>query len=126
MQWNTMLSLPMKWIKQASSAGSACFFQYFSQSLPVSNAHCFVAEMYPMGASSHTYSFLPAASSSGRSTPTSRSPVIDHGCRPGLSHEGHSPYTLDFKPDFLHSGSKFSHHGQYFSTGRHQWLVSMS
>src|SRR5690606_25824254 len=79
-----------------------------------------------MGASNQTYSFLPDASSSGTSTPQSRSRVIDRGCRPDLSHERHCPYTLGFSTSFLPSSSHFSSHGWYLSSGRYQCLVSRS
>src|SRR5690606_7994602 len=79
-----------------------------------------------MGASSHTYSFFPSASSSGTSTPQSRPRVMERGCRPDFSHERHWPNTFDFRVSFLPSINHFSSQGWYLSRGRYQCLVSRS
>src|SRR3546814_5700661 len=76
-----------------------------------------------MGASSQTYSFLPAASSRGTSTPQSRALVMARGCRPDLSQELHWPYTLDFHLSFFPSRSHSSSQGWYLSSGRYQCFV---
>src|SRR5690606_11753620 len=79
-----------------------------------------------MGASNHTYSFLPSASSNGTSTPQSKSRVIDRGCNPDFSQDRHWPRTLDFKVFFFPSISHSSSQGWYLSSGRYQCLVSRS
>src|SRR5690606_18599800 len=72
------------------------------------------------------YSFLPCASSSGTSTPQSRSRVMERGCSPDFSQDWHWPNTLDFRLFFLPSISHFSSQGWYLSSGRYQCFVSFS
>src|SRR5690606_19653757 len=83
-----------------------------------------VAEIYPMGASNQTYSFLPAASSSGTSTPQSKSRVMERGCRPDFNQDWHWPNTFDFNTPFFPSFNQLSNQGCYLSNGRYQCLVS--
>ena len=127
-QWNTMLSFPIKWMREDSGS---C--QYAFQSFPLSAAHCFVAETYPMGASIHTYSFLPAdpGISCGTSTPQSRSRVIARGCKPPSSHDLHWPITCVFQsagswcstPSSTPVSTQVRNHDSYLSSGRYQCLV---
>src|ERR1700744_4831758 len=114
-QWNTMLSFPMKCTSRVSLS-----FQYFSQSLVSS----LVAEMYPMGASNHTYRTLPSAFGKGTFTPQSRSRVMARGCKPWLNHDLHCPNTLDFQSvwELIYS----SIWGCNLSKGRNQFLVSLN
>ena len=71
-------------------------FQYNSQSL---GRNSFVADIYPIGASNHTYNTFPSASFTGTGTPQSKSRVIARGCKPSpLSNQLlHCPYTFDFQ-----------------------------
>src|SRR5471030_1016594 len=85
-------------------------------------AHCLVAEISPIGASIHTYNFLPLAFANGTSMPQSRSRVMERGCRPDFSHDLHCPKTFTFhSPSF--SSIHCSSQGWYLSSGKNQCLV---
>src|SRR5690348_11367978 len=94
MEWNTILSLP---IKCTSFVSLSC--QYGFQSLSLSSAHCLVALIYPIGASNQTYNTLPAASGNGTGTPQSRSLVTARGCKPASIQLLHWPSTFVFQSD---------------------------
>src|SRR5690606_29598768 len=116
-------------IKRVSSA-----FHHFSQSEPLSLAHCLVALMYPIGASSHTYSTFPSALGSGTGTPQSRSRVMARGRRPSFNQLLHWPSTCGFHsfgswccaPSNVPSLIHCSIHCWLRSMGRYQWLVAFS
>src|SRR6185312_7394906 len=118
MQWKTILSLPIKCTSRVSLS-----YQYGFQSLPVSIDHCLVAEIYPIGASNHTYSTFPSASFKGTFTPQSRSRVTALGCRPPSIQLRHCPTTFarqsSLCPTRIHSRRNFS----YLSSGRYQCRV---
>src|SRR5690606_15585258 len=86
-----------------------------------------------MGASIHTYNFLPAEPgiSAGTSTPQSRSLVMALACKPPSSHDLHCPTTwfFHFTGSWCSCPSSFPVSIQAFnqtsclSRGRYQWLV---
>src|SRR4029078_6184723 len=82
----------------------------------------FVAEIYPIGASNHTYKTFPSAPGKGTFTPQLLSLVIARGCKPLSSQLLHWPYTL-----FFHSLCSSKIHcfknGSYFCKGKYQCFV---
>ena len=76
MQWNTILSLPMKWT--SFGVWVVPVWRPILCRFRVTMAHCLVALIYPIGASNHTYRswFLHCLGySPGKLTPQSRSRV---------------------------------------------------
>ena len=119
MQWNTILSFPIKWINSVSG-----FFQYFSQSLLLASAHSFVDEIYPIGASNQTYKTFPSAPFIGTDTPQSKSLVTALGFKPSSNHDLHCPYTLSFQSDLFFIKIQSSKNDWNSSNFRYQCLVS--
>src|SRR5690606_40498067 len=91
-QWKTMLSFPIKCTSLVSWS-----FQYGVQSFTSLSAHSLVDEIYPIGASTHTYSTFPSAPSTGTGISQSKSRVTALGFSPSSSQDFSCPYTLDFQ-----------------------------
>ena len=114
-QWNTILSLPMKCTILVSGS--------FHQVSQLSGSSSFVLEIYPIGASNQTYSTFPSAPSTGTGIPQSRSRLTARGCNPISSQLLHCPYTFGFHslcPSSIH----WRRNGSHLSKGRYQCLVS--
>ena len=118
MQWNTILSLPIKWINSVSLS-----FQYFFQSKLLLFAHCLVDEIYPIGASNHTYRTLPSESFNGTETPQSKSLVTALGFNPSSNHDLHWPYTFAFQSDLCFFKIQSSKKDWNSSNFKYQCLV---
>src|SRR5579875_3195990 len=87
-------------------------------------AHCFVALIYPIGASNQTYNTLPFASGKGTGTPQSRSLVTARGCKPLSSQLLHWPNTFVFQSWACSFNIQLRKKSSCLFKGRYQCLVN--
>src|ERR1700722_13276906 len=85
--------------------------------------HCFVALIYPIGASNHTYNTFPSASGSGTLIPQSRSRVTARGCRPPSIQLLHCPMTFVRQSSLCSSRIHCRKKASCRSSGRYQCVV---
>ena len=85
-----------------------------------------MAEIYPIGASNHTYKTLFLASSNGTGIPQSKSLVIALGFNPSLIHDLTCPKTFAFQLSLLSFKNHFFKKGSKLFNGRNQCFVFLS
>ena len=82
-----------------------------------------MAEIYPIGASNHTYNTLSLAPSNGTGIPQSKSLVIALGFNPSLIQDLTCPNTLVFQVFSLSTRNHFFKNDSKLFNGRNQCLV---